>query len=202
MNPLTDKLSSVQVGDRTVNIVIPGGLNKSSKNWRLTREAYENYAPHLRLGIENFERGEETSFNVPSGVSPNTFAARFRDAKQALLLYGYDPLLQQRLIALGNVAVSMDPDGKHVWFRARHQPGREIKATVDQVKRPLAPVENITDMPDETELTAMCLLINKGRLLGPVFFRGAIDPSLQSRLEESYDVGFAFDDTTNTTTLI
>lgn len=204
MNPLTDKVTNVKLPDgRTVEIRQPGAIRPQSTNWRLTRDAFERYEHILRQMVANLPN--ETSFDRPPGMSINTFCARLRDARQALLLYGYDPKLQALHAPLEHThVIAMDPSGERVWFRERGQVGRREKAdsTVQSVKRALAFTHEVTDMPSASELDAMCLLLKSGRVNGPFIFRGRMEPSIHEHLEIAFDVGISYDDKTDLTTLL
>ncbi len=207
MNPETDKITIIPRpdGGPDLTIIQPGALLKGSSNWRLTRSAFERYAEHLKQAVDAWP--QETKFNVPTGLSPNTFCARLRDARKALILYGYDPDLQHRMIALGNEPViAMDPDGQHIWFRARGQQAAPIKVVSEHVSRlgyvPAMQGANITSMPTEDELRAMCKLISAGRMSGPLIFKGEINEFLKTDLESNYDVAFVWEPHQGITTLL
>jgi hypothetical protein len=203
MNPLTDKLTEILKPDGSVlRIIQPGALVKPSANWRMTREAYERYAPYLEMAVNNWPK--ETKFSIPDDISPNTFCARFRDARKALLLFHYDLELESKLRALADAPViSMDPDGRHVWFRERgvqSAPTKVVKGeTMNRLSTELRPT---TALPDMIGLTSLCNLMKAGVVRGPFAFTGIITSAAQETIESQFDVSFVIDNEKSTTTLI
>lgn len=215
-NPLTDKITFVPLSDgRMMEVRQPGAIkNQPSQNWRFKRETFIIYRPYLQQALANWPA--ETSFAIPPDMSPNTFVRCLRDARQAVLEnLDYDPELRTRFLErtsegktiADSVAISMDPSGQLVWFRAKHDPGRQRKAdrsaVVSSIKRPtLAAADSVQELPSLVELTAFCTLISAGRLHGPLHFRGRIDAQTQEAITSSFDVAFAFDELTNITTML
>lgn len=203
MDPLTDRTTEIVVDGRTIKVHQPGALaTGATRNWRLTEEAYRRYEQHIREGIRNWPN--ETKFAVPSGMSPNTFEHRFRDALQALREFKYDADVALALAALpGNPAVSMDPDGKHVWFRERSKRGRPISLSPSSHERPgtiLRPT--IYGTPTLAALRAFQTLISEGHLVAPLSFRGVIDEAVQSAIVADYDTAFVYDAATDITQML
>lgn len=206
MNPSTDRLSEVTTPDgRTITVLQPGALVKEeSRHWRLRREAFERFRQHIEIALANWPA--ETKFGVPSGVSPNTFEHRMRDAIQALIAFQYDPALYAKLVAIRTeLTVSMDPDGKHVWIRAKSKQGRKVAlhATKSTHIMPLAPQPlALTSVPDRETLTALMTLAAKGVRKEPITFPGILDASTISWLESSYDTAVVHDEASNQTTIL
>lgn len=196
---------------RTVTVHQPGipRQRHDEHGWRLNESAYRRFEPALELAVTRYEQDppQETCFDVPAGMTFNTFVARLRDARQALLTFGYNPTLQQRMAALRNeTCIAGDAATGKVWFRSRRPVGRPVKVTAvsagvipgPQKARLSTPVA----YPAPDELDSMCHLIHAGRLSGPFVFVGRGDPSVHEALELKYDVAFTFDEAQNTTTLL
>jgi hypothetical protein len=203
MNPLTDKLTSVPLPDgRTLEIVQPGALARPdhSKNELYSRDSYLRYAQHLELAISNMEKGLETEFNVPVGLSANTFCARFRSARKALILFNYDPALRARLVELSQLGkdptISLAQDGRSVWFRRPSGRGRAVKLSraVDRQQHGHGLIlPALKPLPAEDDLRAMCTLAKSGLLSGQVVFKGIIPADTIAALEAEFDVAVTVD---------
>ena len=201
MNPQTDKLTIVPLPDgRTLEVVQPGALARPdpSKNELYSQDAYLRYAQHLELAVSNMEKGLETEFNVPAGLSANTFCARFRSARKALILFNYDPALKSRLVALSQVGkdptISLAQDGRSVWFRRPVTRGRAIKLSQspDRQLHGLS-FAALKPLPSEDDLRALCTLAKSGIVSGQVSFKGIIPDDTIAALEAEFDVAFTVD---------
>lgn len=204
MDPTTDSSEFVNLPDgRTINVIRPGALTRS-KNWRLTEEAYRRYEQHIRTAITNWPR--ETAFEIPAGCSPNTFEHRLRDALQAIKMYGYDPDVQQSLAAIREeLVVSMDPDGKQVWIRAKGSRGRPVQMhkSESHARPTQAYVEpEVLPAPTLDVIMAYITLAASGHRTSPVVFKGRIDPQLETSITSRYDTAFAYDSDKDTTTML
>lgn len=203
MNPLTDKITLIAKPDgTTLKVIQPGALVTPSSNWRMTRELYDRYAPYLEMAVNNWPK--ETKFSIPEDMSPNTFCARFRDARKALLLFHYDLALEAKLRALDDAPViSMDPDGKHVWFRERGQQSAPNKVSHGEAINHLASTPIPTaPLPPLEDLHSICKLMSTGALRGPLAYHGLLPPPDQQTLESLFDIAFILDPVKQTTTLI
>lgn len=207
MDPLTDKVTRVlQPDGTTLEVRQPGALVQGSTNWRLTKDVFLRWKDHLEHAITNAEKTppQESQFGIPKDMSPNTFARCLRDARQAVEQFGYDPALQHRYAALGPKFVfSLSPDGQSVWFRERGAPGRKPQGVAAMRTRsaPRVP-EVVTPLPDESELRAICLLINSGRINGPFEFTGQVRQEFADEMETAYNLAFHYDSETNITRLL
>lgn len=203
MNPETDKFRDVPLGDgRSVRVVQPGANVRTSRNWRLKPEAFERYREHIKLALDRWP--QETSFEVPNGMSPNTFEHRLRDAVQALIVFQYDPELYTRMVAVrAEIVVSQSQDGKSVWFRAKQSAGKPVSLTLGHtISRPQQTTVAVKPQPSADELSALCLLLSSGQLEGPYQCRGRFAEQLIVELEEKYNVAFAYDEQSDTTTVL
>lgn len=203
MNPLTDLSTKIVRPDgSTVEIIQPGARMVASKNWRLTEEAYRRYESHIREAIKNFPK--ETKFDVPAGMSPNTFVHRLRDALQAVIMFGYDVDVQLSLRDIrAELTVCMDPAGTGVWIREKGRPGRPVKVQLGQPnERPGYINTAIYPNPTEDVLHAFCILGSSGHRQSPVQFKGRISEDLQSAMVAKYDTAFAYDEVADVTTMI
>lgn len=202
MNPLTDLSTKIQRADGTiVEIIQPGAKVQGSKHWRLTEAAYRRYETHIRAAIAAWPN--EIKFDVPPGMSPNTFEHRFRDAMQAIKLYGYDADVQQALRNIRTeLVVSMDPSGTACWIRARKTAGRPVAMFKSEGRS--HPLQNTTVLPTPTEevLRAFLTLGVSGHRVDPVQFKGRIDQALIDTLQQQFDTAFAYDKASDVTTMI
>lgn len=203
MNPLTDLTSKLQLPDGSfVEVVQPGARVHVSKNWRLTEAAYRRYESHIREAIKHFPK--ETRFDVPSGMSPNTFVHRLRDALQAVIMFGYDIDVQLSLKDIrAELTVCMDQAGTGVWIRAKGKPGRPVKMQLGTAnERPGYIGATILPSPSEEVLRAFCILAATGNRHEPVQFKGPISAELQEEMTRSFDTAFAYDNVADVTTMI
>ena len=204
MNPTTDLQQKVQMPDgRVITVVTPNGRLVRTKNWRLNENSFRAYEAHIREAVEAWPA--ETKYVVPNGMSPNTFEHRFRDAIQALKLFGYDADLQAKLAAIrAEITISQDTDGRHVWFRAKQRAGRQINlGKAETHERPdITTYIEVHETHDEEMLRAFLTLAAKGVHSGPVQFRGRIDADLVLMLEKQYDTAFVYDEKRNVTTML
>lgn len=139
-------------------------------------------------------------------VSPNTFAARMRDAVTSVIKYGWDTTINvPRLKEMtGLYSVSYAEDGS-VWWKHRGRQGRPTNMTplvrsqgfmVDAgVAR--APWKDVT----EDELRAVALLIDKQRIEGPFTITGLIPHETGQSLMAEFAVSVMWDHEKNFTTI-
>lgn len=201
-NP-SDLVTPIKLPDgRSIEVIQPGGRIVRSKNWRLNENAYRSYESHIREAIKAWP--QETCFNVPNGMSPNTFEHRLRDAMQAIKLYGYDADVQSALGSIRDeLVVSMDPDGSKVWIRARGTRGRPIQMHRQENVRPQLAVESeIKPTPTEEVVQAYAVLLTSPAGFSPIQFKGRLSPELINKITSEYDVAFAYDDATNVTRML
>ena len=203
MNPLTDKQSTLIIHGKPVTVIQPGGKIARSTNWRLNEDAFRRYESHIQTAVDAWPN--ETKFDIPPGVSVNTFEHRLRDAMQALKLYGYNEALQTKLASLRTeLVVSMDPDGKAVWIRERGKRGRPVSLLSTENRRHPMVASNPTVQPppDEAVLRAYLTLSAAGQRTEPVRFKGRIDQTLQDILVSQFDTAFVYDDTQDVTIML
>ena len=203
MNPLTDLSTKILRSDGTIiEVVQPGARVIASKNWRLNEGAYRRYESFLREAIKNWPK--ETKFDVPAGMSPNTFVHRLRDALQAVILFGYDVDVQLELRDIrAELTVCMDPAGTGVWIREKGKPGRPVKMQLGQHQERIGHINaTIHPAPTADVLRAFCILGASGHRHDPVQFKGPIDQSVQDEMMKYYDTAFAYDPTADITTMI
>ena len=206
-DPSTDKVTRIVDVDRIIEVIQPGAAVKPvrDQNWRFNEKAYDRYKVYLRQAVDNWPN--ETSFEIPAGLSPNTFCARFRDAIVGLINYGYEPDLQQRVLAIRDqFVVSHDKDDK-IWFRAKGNVGRTPRnPKVLVAEKTLRPIFEETKVIQRVltvdEITSYVNLMRSNLVQGPIVFRGKLDDSIATSLEESLDIAFAYDEATNTTAFL
>lgn len=208
MNPSTDRITTHSIAGKTVHIVQPGANRPSyqSRNWRLTEEAFRRYELYIDAAVTGFEATpkRESQFACPDGISPNTFVARVRDALQALILYGYNPTLQARLKAVrSEITVSLDPDGKSIWFRERQKAGRRVKLMPEHIRQhAIAAEPPIEKSLTPDELSAICQMHHSKLKTAPTFIRGQLPADVITDLETRYDVGIVYDPETLLTRIV
>lgn len=203
MDPTTDLSTQVKLANgHIVTVIQPGGRIPKSRNWRLNEAAYRAYASHITEAVNAWP--VETKFDIPSGMSPNTFEHRLRDALQAVKAFGYDPVIQTRLAEIRDeLVVSMDPAGTAVWIRAKGKAGRPVQLKSSrQTHGVVSAVESIQPNPDRDTLHAWCTLIQKKVRSEPVQFRGKVDQTLVEALQINFDVAFTYDETQDVTILL
>lgn len=200
MNPLTDRITERD----GITYVAPGQANRLPvASWRHTREVFDRWAEHFRTAMRNFPR--ETCFECPDGLSVHTFVRVLRDTRQANALYRYDePLLA--LMSADPVAswvIAHEPGTNKVWFRAPGAKGRPegVSETAVLHGRSIA-MDRIRPTPTAEQIHALCRLLSEQWLDGPFQFRSRLDASLVLALETQYNVGFAYDEALDVTTII
>lgn len=214
MNPLTDRVTQVAMPQGTVTVIQPGALipkgtdASGTHHWRLSKRMFDRYSDILWHCVRAWPT--ETRLEVPAGLSPNTFEHRLRDARQALLKYpSYEPALHAALVALrgsdGNVANPVfSSDNGVVWFRERGQKGRNGKvplaASHPHTHGPTA--VDVRPTPSDEQAHALCLLLSSGFLVGPIQFTSRLSPDTLATLEANFNVGFAYDERTDITTVL
>jgi len=198
MDPRTDLSTKMLRADgQVVEIIQPGALNPKSNHWRFKESAYRNYEAHLRLALKNWPK--PTKFLVPHDMTINTFEHRLRDARQAVLLYGYDIDVQLGLKEAGpSLSVSVDIEGNAIWIRPKGQVGRLPRDMVLDDPTKLNTLPN----PNAGVVQAYCVLGASGHRKEPVHFQGTIPPEVQDSMTAKYDTAFIYDEQTDVTTMI
>lgn len=205
MNPQFDKAIVTTLPDgQTIRLIQPAERTReASRDWRLSQVAVDRYKPYLEQMASAWPR--EISFEVPNGISPNTFVHRLRDARAALIHFKYYPDLALAHENIGRTAcVAFDKSDGKVWFRERSIGGNrhgDKYTPRSEVRNPaLSPA--IQDLCTAEQLEAFCKLLTAHCLTGPILFKGRFDADLISRLEAAYDIALVFDERTSLTTLI
>lgn len=184
---------------KTVTIVQPSANRKvGAAHWRFSPAIVERYAPLFREALSRWP--DETQFQIPKNMSPNTFEHRFRDARKALRDFRVIPDLADALEKI-DFTISLAPDGKSVWFRARGaKPGRPI--TVGSASARSLPVIPPKPLPSPEDLRQICSLYSRQLIPGPIPYFGRIDAETLAALETDFDLGFAYDERMNITTIL
>lgn len=178
----------------------------------LSESSFRFYEPHLRKAVaawpeETEFRGEHFRTETGYPLSPNTFAARMRDAIVSLHRFGWETTIDtKKLWAIrGEFSVAFGADGQSVWFRRKGRRGRPSQL-VTEARKEGAPVLGDADLvrtpwEDATwaEIEAVCLLITTKRLTGPIFLSRALLSAECDNLLSRFDVGLTPDTAKNQT---
>ncbi len=178
---------------------LPGQFLES----RLTEEMFRRYEPLIAKAVDAFPN--ETSFKVPPDVSPQTFLARFRDARLSYLRFGWksEAINREKLIEIqGKHTLSLDSATGCVWFRQKQRRGRPIEFAVEATSHGTGNKPITWDTYTREDLVAVCHLINAKRLSGPIVLRGKLDTELEADLMSQYDVALSYDPDSSTTILL
>lgn len=150
-------------------------------------------------------------------VSPNTFAARWRDAVASLRQYDwpsavidkpkFKSIVGQFVITIEvpqKVGAGGTPDAS-VWWKARGKKGRPFTGVAISRKEGFAVDAQVDRKPWEnvsySELLAVSVLIHNGKLTGPIIVAGQVEQSTVEELEGSHNVAFVFDEGKNITVI-
>lgn len=203
MNPLTDLQTRVARPDGSiVTIIQPGARITGSSHWRLNEAAYRRYESYIREVIKVWP--QESVFAVPSGMSPNTFEHRLRDAVQAITLYAYDADTHKFILSIrSELAVSANQEGTRVSIRLKKPVGRRHKLTAERVPNDRPGLTHVPVMPsmDLDQLVAQCVLGKEGTRTEPVRFKGQVSDEDQAYLLSKFDTAFAYDEVLDVTTM-
>lgn len=187
-------------------LYITPGIRGTSRNSRLSESAFTRYRSYIETAVNAWPA--ETQFVVPSGLSPNTFVARLRDALNALKQFRYDPTLAAKLdiVREADMVVSLSPDGSTVWFRARGKLGRPRAAVPTPVRHenPLLSAHESTarPLPSPSEIDADIRAARAAGQTLPLIYFGQLTAVDQAALEAVFDLGITFDPSSNLTTII
>lgn len=176
---------------------------------QLSEATFRTYEPFIHRAVNTWP--DETRFTPDEMVnektkrplSPNTFAARMRDAVVSLRRFGWETyIVREKFHAIfGSFAVSADADGS-VWFRNRGRKGRPLVFAGETPSVAPSPT-GMTHWPTWTieEVAAACRLIHTGKLTSPITLAGLVTPDDSAQLMSTFNVGIFTDTTTNTTVI-
>jgi hypothetical protein len=186
--------------DRRIIVVQPEDIQrKIADRWRQGPEFFNIYKDMLKSIIDRWPKS--TDITVPKTMAPASLVARLRDARLANSRYRYDPALADRFAEANGLTFVYDELRDVVVARQKLTRGRK---GIDDVSPAIA-TEGISTslrMLTTPEIEAFCLLLAHDLVKGPVFIKGAIDPTLVASLEASLNVGIDFNPETGLTTLL
>lgn len=179
--------------------------------YHLTEDNFRRFEPLIAQAVNNWPK--ETSFEVPSGVAPTTFLARFRDSIASLVTHGWETTLIDipKLTTLrADKAYGLWPEPgsnpPRIWFRERRRAGRPAHFVVKaraEIGDSSEFVPDISHVPwrdaTEEEIRSLAVLIHYGRIVGTYQIVGKVAKELSEGLSGSYNVSFHFDETSNMT---
>lgn len=175
----------------------------------LSEKLFREYEPFIMRAVNAFPT--ETSFTVPSGRSPHTFLARFRDAILSVKNFRWSTTIDmdklwrmsaERKFALRHGVLNGTPV---VWFGNRIRQGapngliseaREYVAS-NPARIGAVPLRDIT----EEELRALVVLLNGRHITGSWSTPTTFPSDLISTLTLSYDVAIVRDENTGLTVI-
>lgn len=172
----------------------------------LSEASFRFYEPFLKKAVDAWPEETEfrgDAFRTATGypLSPNTFAARMRDAIVSLYRYHWETTIDtSKLWSIrGEFSIAFGLDGQSVWFRRKGRRGRPSQmvtearekgeALVGDAEVVRAPWKDTT--PDEVR--AVCLLITGGRMSGPVVLNQLLSVDEVAFLSTNYDVAVTVD---------
>lgn len=174
---------------------------------QLSEASYRKYEPLLDQALKNIPN--ETSFEVPLGMSPYTFVARLRDARVSGIKFRWKTYVDlDKLCDTLNSAekwvFSLGADDKSVWFKRKERSGRPTELKTAGYVRPEATVVTgsglgpLVNLRDE-EWHALAILVHYGRLCGPFVVKGNPPPQTVLALQDTMNISFVYDDARNET---
>jgi hypothetical protein len=180
----------------------------------LREPIFRTYEPFLTEAVAKWPT--ETGFAVPRTVAPATFLANFRNAIVSLVNYNWPTTVDRpkllRIREAREYIVRFGNDGA-VWFQSPKSEIRKIESTtmsrlpatasLPNAAQPSAP-QSLVPWGDSTieEISALCLLLDKQRIIGPYLITGNIGDGTASQLMLQYNVGIVYDEAKNLTTII
>lgn len=135
-------------------------------------------------------------------MAPTTFVARFRSAIVSYRNFGWanspiDPVKLKEIS--GYFSISRDYKTEKVWFRVKHRAGRPLEAK--QALQETGPKIESWDGLTVDELSALCYLIHRGRIRGPVVTNTKFDVTTVNSYEALYNVAIVYDKERNETVI-
>jgi len=171
--------------------------------YQLTEENFRKYEPFITRAVNAWP--QETEFvrdemkDAKGLISPHTFAARMRDAILSFKRYSWTPTtidIPKLQAMTGQFSIAFG-EGGSVWWKAKGKRGRPptdpqkaraqgfaIDADVDR-----KPWKEVT----EDEVRAVALLLDKGRLTGPIVFDGLLPHETKETIEAEFNVVLTWD---------
>lgn len=175
----------------------------------LREHIFRTYEPLLTVAVSAWP--EATSFTVPRDVSPATFVANLRNSIVSVKRFSWSTSIDlPKLLSIETprqFVVVFDEVEKLVWFRSPKKPqARGMESTVGRkIERALPSSSSSSLVPwrdwTETELDALCLLIDKQRITGTFILDGAVAQHSIDQLQLAYNVAIVFDATLNQTVI-
>lgn len=164
---------------------------------QLSEHTFRWCEPFIALAVVRWP--EETRFDPRemtdlkgSRLSPNTFAARMRDAIVSLKRFGWTTTVDtQKLSAMtGSFVISYAPDGA-VWWKARGRRGRPSMLTKEGDKGYMidAGIQRIPWQEcSDSEVRALALLLDKERLTGPFILNRLLSNEMVTTIQNEFAV--------------
>jgi len=187
-------------------------LSQRSVPPHLREHIFRSYEPFLTEAVAKWPT--ESGYSVPVGVASATFLANFRNAIVSLINYNWPTTVdREKLLRIRNAReyiIRLGNDGA-VWFQSPKSEIRTLSSTATtrlpqtattSAQPPLA--QSLVPWRDSTpqEITALCLLIDKGRITGPFIINEKVDDDLKEQLTTTYNVAIVHDEGKNLTTII
>jgi hypothetical protein len=194
---------------------------------RLGLPKFLTFEPYFVAGLEAFDKGQDTKFDLSGGLSPSTLAARMRDSLQGYRLNKkfWGDRVSPRFAELyekhdGQFVIAGPDENNEVWLRARRKrfaykgtPFNEVEGNLPKYVStktvirsdpavPSQPAGIIAKDSSNAVVTAYVTLKNLGQLDQPVIFPGPVDPTLIAELTATSDIAFHYDPNRNETVLV
>ncbi len=190
-----------------------GRINGNPHNLpsHLSEGMFRVYEPHIKRAVDRWDSETEFIPEVFIGMSGqrlsgNTFVARFRDATASLLLNDWTTDIDVTKLRgmSGNYAIGLDPATGSVWWRNKQRRGRPAQFVEDArawgfVAK--AKAAAVWKGWDGTDLAAVCLLMHKSFITGPIVLDGVVGGEFILSLEQRFNVAMTVDEVKGQTIL-
>lgn len=156
---------------------------------RFSRANFDRYADALGAALRAFPAPIEVD---PSPYSVETYASRFRDAREAKKRYGYEhPHVDNVLFTQYADELSVAIQTRTLLIGPRAAIRAKTESQAGTVQTP-ASKDQVQVQATVEALEAVCSLLDKRHLSPPPkFFVRGLNPDIISSLEQRYDVAFA-----------
>ncbi len=178
--------------------------------YQLTEAMFRKFETAIQVAVSEWPKEQVYTkadmWSILATKSPNTFAARYRDALLSLRRFkwatGID--MTKLMNMSGEYAISHDSDG-NVYFRTKLARGRPSSGVTEARTEGVQIDASVNRTPwtstTQEEIHALCTLLHTERLVGPFVIVGSMDSDMMEGLEGQFNVSFHFD-TKNQQTII
>jgi len=178
----------------------------------LREHIFRTYEPYLHAAVTAWP--DPTWFEVPATIATATFVANLRNAVVSLIRYNWTTVVNlEKLKSIESprlFVINFDETEKKVWFRSPKAPvAQAFKSSIGSGDpRPAttsisASMQSLVPWRDHTqeEISALCLLIDRQRVIGPFVVAGEVGEALVESLQTQYNVALVYDETMKQTVI-